>query len=322
VGLIGVIAWQLFDRRTALIAAGLAAVYPPLVLVGNGVLTEPISLPLELGALALALEARRRQGARFTLAALSGLLVGLAILTRPANGALVIPVVLLLLLPRPIDRRRLASGAVAVVMIVVALAPWEIRNQLSFHRFVPVSTVDAFILAGVYNDQAAHDHVHRALWRAPTFVPGQAELFQDKHLNEATLADALRRRATSYAQHHPGYVPVVVYTNFANLFDLKGLGFARLANRSLGYGKPGTALWVFSYYAVGLAAIAGAFTKRARRVPLAVWSAPILFVLVTIPTLGTSRYRAPIEPFIVLLAALAMSTWLGSGRRRGMVGTR
>jgi 4-amino-4-deoxy-L-arabinose transferase-like glycosyltransferase len=272
--------------------------------------------------LALALEARCRQRARLHLAALSGLLVGLAVLTRPANGALVIPVVLLLLLPRPISRRRLASGFAAVVMIALSLAPWQIRNQLAFHRFVPVSTVDAFILAGVYNDQAAHDQVHRALWRAPTFVPGQTELFQDKHLDEATLADALRRRATSYAWHHPGYVPVVVYTNTANLFDLKGFGFAKLANRSLGYGELGTTQWVFSYYVVGLVAIAGAFTKKSRQVPLAFWLTPLLFVLVTVPTLGTSRYRAPIEPFMVLLAALAVSTWAPPTRRRGAVGTR
>jgi hypothetical protein len=32
----------------------------------------------------------------------------------------------------------------------------------------------------------------------------------------------------------------------------------------------------------------------------------VLFVAVTVPTLGTSRYRAPIEPFVVLLAASAV----------------
>jgi hypothetical protein len=44
-----------------------------------------------------------------------------------------------------------------------------------------------------------------------------------------------------------------------------------------------------------------------RRTPLAFWATPLLFVAVTIPTLGTSRYRAPIEPFIVLLTAFALT---------------
>jgi 4-amino-4-deoxy-L-arabinose transferase-like glycosyltransferase len=309
VGLIGIIAWRLFDLRHALVAAALAAVYPPLILVANGVLTESISLPLELGALAAALECRHRQRRRRELAVLSGLLVGLAILTRPANGVLLVPAVLLLL-PKPWSWRGLTNAALAIALVLVALAPWQIRNQRAFHHFVPVSTVDAFILAGVYNDQAAHDPVHRALWRAPTLIPGDAQLFKDRRLNELTLADGLRRNATSYATHHPGYIPTVLYTNFKGLFGLSGQGFDEVANLSLGYGKHLTMLWDFAFFLVAGVAVVGAFTRRARSVPLAVWSAPLLYVLVTVPSLGTARYRAPIEPFVLLLAAAAPMAWL------------
>ena len=41
-------------------------------------------------------------------------------------------------------------------------------------------------LAGVYNGQAAHDPVHRALWRPPIYIPGEAELFHDRSFDEVT----------------------------------------------------------------------------------------------------------------------------------------
>ena len=64
-----------------------------------------------------------------------------------------------------------------------------------------------------------------------------------------------------------------------------------------------------------LVAVAGAFTARARRVPPAIWLTPVLFVVVTIPTLGNNRYRVPIEPFIVLLATLALDAGYERWRR-------
>ncbi|MGI8663125.1 MAG: ArnT family glycosyltransferase [Acidimicrobiales bacterium] len=311
VALIGVLAWQLFDRRHAIVAAGLAAVYPPLILVGDAVQTESISLPLELLVLVLALEHRRRHQGGLLLPVVGGGLIGLCILTRPANIAMVVPVVLLVTWR---GRRAFVAPSLVVVAMVVTLLPWQIRNQATFHRFVPVSTADAFIIAGVYNDQAAHDPVNRAVWRPPTIIPGQAELFADPTLDEVELADALRTKGTDYAKHHVGYIPVVLAVNLLHLLDLGGLARADLGHLSEGYGRGWSRLWTYSYFVVALLAVAGAFSKRARQAPLAVWLTPVLFVLVTIPTLGTSRYRAPIEPFLVLLAAIPILALLDRGR--------
>ncbi|MBV8462734.1 MAG: hypothetical protein JO368_05535, partial [Acidimicrobiales bacterium] len=150
-------------------------------------------------------------------------------------------------------------------------------------------------------------------------VPGEAQLFKDPSLDEVALADALRRQATTYASHHPGYIAVVLRTDLVNLFDLSGPGEARSAAAPLGYGSRWSLLWLVGWYVIGIAAVAGVFVRRARDVPLAVWLTPLLFVLVTIPTLGTSRYRAPIEPFVVLLASVAL-VW-GADRLRGTRGT-
>src|SRR5436190_21080085 len=82
------VADRLWGRRVAYTSAGIAAVYPPLVLMNAGLLTEPLFIVLELGML-LAVLAARRAGPRraLALAAAAGVLCGLAALTR-ANGAL------------------------------------------------------------------------------------------------------------------------------------------------------------------------------------------------------------------------------------------
>lgn len=306
--LIGIVAWQLWGRRAGIVAAALAAVYPPLVLVGTAVQTESISLPLQMLVLVVVLEHRRRDDGRLALPAVAGALIGLCILTRPANVALLVPACLLLVTAKGL-RALLVPSAVVVGALVLILVPWQIRNQRAFDRFVPVTTADGFILSGVYNDQAAHDPFNRAVWRPPTVIPGQAELFSDRRLDELELAQQLRELGTEYATDHPGYVPVVVAINLAHLFDLSGLDRAEIAHLSEGYGEGWSALWTISYWIVALLALGGAVTKLARRAPLAIWLIPVLFVAITVPTLGTPRYRAPIEPFLVLLATLAI-LWL------------
>lgn len=323
VGLIGVVATQLVDRRHGLVAAAVASVYPPLILLGNGLLTEAISLPLELGVVAVALAYRQRiagprdaaRAASPLMPALCGLLIGLAILTRPVDGVLVIPVVLLVT-SRPAGRSRrgrsrlgranLGRVAVVAAVVLVTLVPWEIRTARAFHRVIPVTTQDGYVLAGVYNAQAEHDRAHRGVWRSPSSVSEVAGLFRDHGLNEATLDDALRRRAQTYARQHPGYVARVLGVSFVHLFDLSGFADARTAAASLGYGGVAAVFWVLSFYAVALIGIVGAALERGRALPLGIWLVPVLFVMVTIPTLGTLRYRAPIEPYLVLLASVAL----------------
>ena len=60
VGLVGVVAHRIWGRRTALAATALAALSPLLVVYSGSLISEPLFIALELGALACALEARGR----------------------------------------------------------------------------------------------------------------------------------------------------------------------------------------------------------------------------------------------------------------------
>ena len=59
VALIGLIAFQLWGRRVALIALALGAIYIPLILVGQSIMSEPLFVLCLLGAIACVLQSTR-----------------------------------------------------------------------------------------------------------------------------------------------------------------------------------------------------------------------------------------------------------------------
>jgi hypothetical protein len=335
VGLVGALAFRLArssgrdGRRTALVAMALAAVYPPLLLAGGSLLSESLSLPLELGSLLVAWVApRARRPLRWC--ALAGLLCGLDILCRPESFILLVPA-LLLACRRPRDeelRSRLRAGSVRAALLVGAagltVTPWLVRDAVVMGRFVPVTTQGGLVASGTYNDTAAHDPVHPAAWRPANLVPEYRHLLRGTEIQEES---ALRAAALHYIRTHPAYPLRVAGWNLVRLFDLNGRGEARGSWGANGY-SPGIAN-LDAYGLLGLAALAaygsarrlGRARRRARPPAAAVfdgpeaparagnprpwplWLAPVLLVLVTIPVLGESRLRVGIDPFLVLLVA-------------------
>lgn len=71
---------------------------------------------------------------------------------------------------------------------------------------------------------------------------------------------------------------------------------------------------------LALAAL-GLLAGALRRWPAGLWLAPVLLALVTLPTRGNPRFRAPIDPYLVLIASAALTSgWtarIGAGRARG-----
>ena len=72
-----------------------------------------------------------------------------------------------------------------------------------------------------------------------------------------------------------------------------------------------------------LLALAGAFTKLARTAPKWIWWVPILLALsVVLVNVETPRFREPVDPFLILLAAAAAATLTARLRRAPVVGER
>jgi 4-amino-4-deoxy-L-arabinose transferase-like glycosyltransferase len=305
VALIGLIALRLWGRRTALVAAGIAAVYPPLVMVGSSLMSESLFIVLVLAAVLSALQARDSEhGWRW--AALSGALIGLGALTRGNGLALVVPVAFLVWVGRPRLRRRAVVAPIAVVgATVLTLAPWTVRNLVEYHELVPITTETGYVTSGTYNGYAQRRHDFPALWLVPVAQIRQV-LGRHPGINEAQLSDRLNRMALDYVDAHPAYVLKALWWNTLRLLNLTGTRFELWEAPYDGYQKWLVSLSVYVFWAAALLAMGGVLTGSARRAPPALWACPIVILLSTVFFQGSTRYRSPADPFVIMLAALAL----------------
>jgi 4-amino-4-deoxy-L-arabinose transferase-like glycosyltransferase len=329
--LLYLIAKRVWGRRVALLAAGLAAVFPPLVLLSRELLSESLFIALELGMVLCILEFRRLRELRW--AALAGLLFGLATLTRNPGPALAIPLILGLWVLRPrLSRQAVAAPALALLCAVLAIAPWTVRNAVEFGRLIPVTSGTGFAMAGTYNQASEQDAANPGSWRTPRVAPEYTPLFLTRGIDEGTLDASLRSRATSFAIHHPSYVAEVTAWNLLRLFEVAGGSVVDpitgpVETRGIGSADPlaeriGLGLAVFLAL-VGAIAIAWSRRPGERRIPagpLFLWLVPILLILAAAPINGLPRQRTPADPFILILAAIGVA-WLYASSRKGRVST-
>ncbi len=303
--LIGLIATRLWDPRVGLIAAGIAAVYPPLILIGSSLLSESLFIPLVLAAVLAALQYRDDRRLRF--AALAGVLVGLSALTRGNGILLAIPIGFLVWTTHPGGRGRLTrpalkAPALALAAAVLMLVPWTVRNLHTFHRFVPIATETGYALEGTYNSTVQHDKRFPALWSAPFLPVIQIDKAHPRS-NEQEISDRLQSMAWRYIRHHPASVLKTAYWNTLRMLGVSP-GVERYLAPYEGYPRWLAGLSAYAFWPLLALAMLGFGARAARRVPWALWACPLLVYLVAALLEGTTRYRSPADPFLIMLAAL------------------
>jgi hypothetical protein len=305
VALVGLIATHFWSRRVALTAMGVLAVDLPLILVGGSLMSETLFVALVLGAVLAALQSRAASRP-IAWAAGAGVLIGLATLTRATAPVLALPLALAVAWRSP---RRPAAAGVLVVAMALTVAPWTARNAVQMHAFIPVSDFLGSWVAGTYNDQARADKDHPG--SSQTFVRGE---FDDLDgVPEVERQRELTRRGLNYAADHPGYVAQVLLHNTMRLLNLEGSSWWRRQARGMSMPRRAADPAAYAFHVLALLALVGAFTPAARRAPAWFWLVPILLFASVIFAGSALRYRAPVEPFLALLAALALTE---PGRRR------
>jgi 4-amino-4-deoxy-L-arabinose transferase-like glycosyltransferase len=311
VALLGLVGLRLFGRAAGIAAMALAALFPPLIMVSVATLSEGLFIALVLGALACALESRRSPEQTAWLVA-AGALAGAAALTRTNGLAILVPLLL------AVPRRRLVLLAAAIVV----MAPWTVRNTMQFDSFVPLTTQTGFTLAGAYNDVSRTDPRLPAAWRPPT-MPPYADL-PSRGENEAEIEREFRSEVVGYAADHPLYPLRVVFWASVRMLNLADPQIEVGSAREAGVGEAYVRLNRYATWLLAALAVAGALTLAARRAPPWLWLFPVLLWLSVAIAIGATRYRTPVDPFLVLLAALALTarwrpgpaTWPGARRAR------
>jgi 4-amino-4-deoxy-L-arabinose transferase-like glycosyltransferase len=299
VAAIGLAGRQLGGERLGLVAAGIAAVFLPLAVKDSMLMTE--SLYGLLVALVLLAALRLRASPTPRGAALLGVVIGLAALTR--GEALALALLLAPVVPAGNGRRR-RNLAVMVLALVVVVAPWSIRNTLTFDEPVLVTTVDGSVVAGA-NLPSTYSGALIGAWDFNGLFSTPAGRTQST--NEAVQSRRWRREAIEYAGDHLSRLPVVVAVRVARTWSLypfdpwKRAGFAAFNYKYIRAVEPFANLLL---YAVVLLAALGGFALRRRRAELWVLLAPLVLVtLVSVFAFGDPRFRHAADVALPLLAA-------------------
>jgi 4-amino-4-deoxy-L-arabinose transferase-like glycosyltransferase len=302
VAVIGLVGRRLAGPRVGLVAAGIAAAYPNLWVNDSLVMSESLALLLVALALLVALDLDRRPA--LWRAALLGALVGLATLTRSELGLLAVGFAGLAWWRAAGFPRRVLLGLLVLGTTIVTIVPWVAYNATRFDRTVLLSTNDGTTLLGANCDTTYYVDIGGWDIRCLAPVPNEDAI-------DASVRSAERRDiAEHYIREHVSRVPVVVAARLGRALDLYGLGSLVALDR--GEEKAEWVVWagIVCWWILAVVAIFGwrrlgqdDETRRSRW-----WLAvPLVTVLVTtVLFYGAHRIRAPAEPVVVLLAAVAV----------------
>ncbi len=307
VALVGVLGLVLAGERAGLLAALIGAAYPNLWIPNGIVMSETVSM---LTATVVLLGAYRLlRSPTWIVAALVGVACAAAMLTR-AELVLLVPAVAVPAalsarrLPRP---RRIALAAVAVTAAAVVVGPWVGRNLASFRDPTFLSTGLGPVLLGA-NCPGTYAGPLLGGWSITCSldVPAGAD--------QSVTSARQTAKALHDVRRHLGRLPVVVAARVGRLWDLYE-PFRMIERTTVDEGRPVPAslAGLCSFYLLLPVAALGAGVLRRRRVP--VWPLLAIAAVVTVVAAagyGLVRFRAELEPVLVVLAG----TGLDAARRR------
>jgi 4-amino-4-deoxy-L-arabinose transferase-like glycosyltransferase len=311
-GLTAILAVTVTGRRSvALLAGGLVAVLPSMVAIAGTTLSENLFVPLALSITLLVLRLDRRS--HWSLWVSLGLMCGLAALTRTVGVLLVLAVMWPLFRGggRGIDLLKPGVGLLAG--LVVAMAPWAIRDAVVLGRFVPLTTQGGYTVVTAYNDQNIAANTP-AISREPNNLPEFARLLHHTDISEAEIDRRERSEALSVITGHPLFAARVTLIHLRRLFYLSadplldGVANAEMAVPPwLGGWLAPTTVILLGLAIVGLIAI---WQLRPAGLALIVF-VPAMLLLGVAPLLDSPRYRIPLDPFLCVFASLAVVSLVG-----------
>ena len=311
---------HIFGRRAALVAAALLALFPGQILYADLLLAETL-FAFELLVFFLLLAVLP---VTWRAAALLGVVIGLAALTR--GEGVFLPVVVLAVwwpaLPRPALLRRLAVVGAGMVLVI---APWAVRNVVELDTFIPIANNSGATLWAGHNPDAFGGAMYATPDRITvpqTAEPGspQAAIETDRFLRDEALEymlenplDELKLIPLKLIHLNRGDSRIVeVWLNRVAPGDPKPVVGNTDIVMSLVLDLAYYALLALTILAVVLFGSAG-------------WRQPVLrgiftlglasLVLYGFVFYGNPRYRAPLEPLmIVLVTPLLTRLWDARGR--------
>ena len=304
------IARRVFGFRTAVAAAALAAFYPELIWYSAHFWCETLFLALLWWGIERVIAADEVSSTR--MAAVAGVLFGLAVLTRETVLYLLPLAALWLARPRAGRRLALASTLMAVALAVVL--PWTVRNWIQFEAFIPVST------GGGLNLYQGNAPVSRG------------EVYNEYYANEGKVEQYRWARSAginAILSRQPGWIFEKIRDEGPKLAELDSLTLIHVRRRA--YAEPSCAVYrgvavivLLPWVLIALGSVVALARAPVNRHTVLLVGVLAGYLLLHIATHGFSRYRLPVVPgFMILSAALFDLDPLrgAAGRRRALLAT-
>jgi 4-amino-4-deoxy-L-arabinose transferase-like glycosyltransferase len=310
--LLMLIALRVFGRREALVAGVVLAFFPGQILYTEVLLSETFYSTALLVVFAL-LAVMPHERKRTVLAV--GMAIGVCTLIR-GEGPLLLAIPLAVWWPelsKPALARRMALVLAGTVLVV---APWTIRNALVMHDFIPLSTNGGTTFWSGHNPRANG---------GPTYATpellrqaGPAGNFKTPIRQEALL----RHQALEFMLHNPRreleLIPMkLAYLNRGDSAVID-IWINSVQKGPTPFSEPNRvrigALADFAYFSLLFLTIAAVVLvpevrrNRVTRGVLGLFAAALVFYGFVL--YGNFRYRASLEPLMILLAApLLVRMW-------------
>jgi hypothetical protein len=185
------------------------------------------------------------------------------------------------------------------------LAPWVGANLVRFERPVLLTTNDGTTLFGANCDDAYYGPGIGG-WSLLCLIEEGSPPGEDPGVRSARQ----RRLAASYAVHHVERLPLIVAARVGRGLDLVGIG--NQVDGDVGEERYRWASWsgVVSWWVMAVLAVIG-IRRVAGPVRWVLLTPVVSVAITTVVFYGAHRIRSPMEPVVVVLAAIALTSLAG-----------
>lgn len=313
---------RLYDRRTGLIA-GLIAAFYWIFIYFEGELLLPVLINfLNLLAVLMLIEALRTPRAWYFLA--SGLLFGLSAITRP-NVLLFIPfatIWLWVLLHRSMPRRRAFNhGLTFLLGVVLCILPVTIRNaRIGGDRVLIASQAGVNFYMGNNEQSDGRTAIipgTRATWKGGyQDAINIAENERGRELKPSEVSAFWMGKGLTFLREQPGLACGLYWNKARALMDYvehsnnQNIYFFRNYN--------GFVNWpiFISFWMLLPIGLAGILVNRRDRHWALFTGFFVIYLASFLPFFVSARYRVPVVPFLILLAAVFIADRVRNLRER------
>ena len=296
--------FRLFSFKVGLLASVLMSMYPYYIFACGTLYPVVLFSSILLLLVILVYESISKRS--IGLVGASGLLMGLETLIIPAM-LFMMPIFVIWLFIQWKGKGRWNSVMLLLVSFVVVVAPWSYYVSSKLHKFVMITSESGHSLWQGNNE--FFDGFSRP---SPDDVPPQMRaLLKGKTIDEQ---DAIyRREAIRFIENHP--------IKFVRLYFKKFINFWRIYPKTISKNQytsnRNKIISIFSYGILLLFSLFGLCYIRDRFLYLSLMPLSAIFLGLGYSLFLTStRYRMPIDSFIILFASVALARWLKTGSNK------